>query len=110
MGEALNYLIRNSFNKLGYLAHLSANPQAEIKAVHRAIDVDDLGFSLEAGQGNQQALTEVEGHVNLMAGANRQVVLQDLVEDRFGRRLTAGRSGRSSCWWLAWSARAPSAW
>ena len=84
--DALNYLIRNSFNKLGYLTHLSANPQAEIKAVLSATDVDDLGFSLESGQGNQQALTEVEGHVNLMAGANRQVILQDLVEDRFGRR------------------------
>ncbi|WP_295430891.1 BREX system P-loop protein BrxC, partial [uncultured Thiodictyon sp.] len=86
LGEALNYLIRNSFNKLGYLAHLSANPQAEIKAVLSSTDLDDLGFSLETGQGNQQALTEVEGHVNLMAGVNRQVILHDLVEDRFGRR------------------------
>ena len=84
--EALNYLIRNSFNKLGYLSHLSANPQAEIKAVLSSTDVDDLGFSLAAGQGNQQALAEVEGHVNLMAGANRQVILQDLVDERFGRR------------------------
>ena len=86
LGEALNYLIRNSFNKLGYLTHLSANPQAEIKAVLSATDVDDLGFSLEAGQGNQQAISEVQDYVNLMAGANRQVILQDMVEDRFGRR------------------------
>uniref|UniRef100_UPI0025FD0BE6 BREX system P-loop protein BrxC n=1 Tax=uncultured Thiocystis sp. TaxID=1202134 RepID=UPI0025FD0BE6 len=84
--DALNYLIRNSFNKLGYLAHLSANPQAEIKAVLSATDVDDLGFSLEAGQGNQQALAEVQGYIQLMAGANKQVILEDLVETRFGRR------------------------
>ncbi|MBK8638067.1 MAG: BREX system P-loop protein BrxC [Chromatiaceae bacterium] len=84
--DALNYLIRNSFNKLGYLAHLSANPQAEIKAVLGATDVDDLGFSLEAGQGNQQALEELLSYVNLMASANRQMVLEDLVETRFGRR------------------------
>ena len=86
LGEALNYLIRNSFNKLGYLTHLSANPHAEIKAVLSATDVDDLGFSLQAGQGNPQALDEVQSYVNLMAAANRQVVLQDMVEDRFGRR------------------------
>ena len=84
--DALNYLIRNSFNKLGYLAHLSANPQAEIKAVLGATDVDDLGFSLEAGQGNQQALEEFLSYVNLMASANRQMILEDLVETRFGRR------------------------
>jgi len=51
-----------------------------------ATDVDDLGFSLEAGQGNQQALNEVQGYVNLMAGASRPVILQEMVEDRFGRR------------------------
>ena len=86
LGETLNYLIRNSFDKLGYLTHLSAKPQAEIKAVLSPTDVADLGFSLEAGQGNQQALDEVQGYFHLMTGANRQVILQDIVEDRFGRR------------------------
>ncbi len=86
LGDALTYLVRNSFNKLGYLSHLSVNPQAEIKAVLSATDVDDLGFSLEAGQGNRQALDEVQGYVNLMASASKQVVLEDMVEVRFGRR------------------------
>ena len=86
LGEALNYLVRNSFNKLGYLTQLAANPQAEIKAVLSTTDVDDLGFSLEAGQGNQQAISEVQDFINLMDGANRQVILQDMVDDRFGRR------------------------
>lgn len=86
MAEALTYLVRNSFNKLGYLTQLSANPQAEIKAVLSATDVDDLGFSLEAGQGNSQALDEVLDYINLMASANKQVILEDTVEARFGRR------------------------
>ena len=86
LGDALTYLVRNSFNKLGYLSHLSANPQAEIKAVLSATDVDDLGFSLEAAQGNNQALTEVQGYINLMTGASKQVILEDMVEARFGRR------------------------
>ena len=84
--EALNYLIRNSFNKLGYLTHLSANPQAEIKAVLSATDVDDLGLSLEAGQGNLQSLAEVQTYVDLMASTSKQVVLEDLVQSKFGRR------------------------
>ncbi len=86
MNEALTYLVRNSFNKLGYLSHLSANPQAEIKAVLSATDLDDLGFSLAAGQGNSQALDEVQSTLNLMASANKQVILEDMVETRFGRR------------------------
>ena len=86
LGDALTYLVRNSFNKLGYLSHLSANPQAEIKAVLSATDLDDLDFSLEAGQGNNQALDEVQGTVNLMTSANKQIVLEDMAETRFGRR------------------------
>lgn len=86
IAEGLNYLVRNSFNKLGYLTHLSANPQAEIKAVLSATDVDDLGFSLEAGQGNAQAITELVQYLELATSANRQLVLEDLVQDRFGRR------------------------
>ncbi len=86
LADALSYLIRNSFNKLGYLAKLSANPQAEIKAVLAAGDVEDLGFSLDAGQGNPQAIAEVQSYLDLMTGASRQVVLDDLVDARFGRR------------------------
>jgi len=86
VADGLNYLVRNTFNKLGYLTQLSANPQAEIKAVLSATDVDDLGFSLEAGQGNLQAINEVVQHIELAAGANRQSVLEDLVQERFGRR------------------------
>lgn len=86
IADALNYLVRNSFNKLGYLTHLSANPQAEIRAVLSASDSDDLGFSLEAGQGNQQAITELAQYADLMSQASRQMVLEDLVQERFGRR------------------------
>ena len=86
IADGLNYLVRNSFNKLGYLSRLSANPQAEIKAVLSATDVDDLGFSLEDGQGNQQAIQELTQTLELMAGANRQIILEALVQERFGRR------------------------
>jgi hypothetical protein len=51
-----------------------------------ATDVDDLGFSLEVGQGNLQAINEVAQHIELAASANRQILLEDLVQERFGRR------------------------
>ena len=51
LGQAVEYLIKNTFSKLGMIEHQSANPRAEINAVLAATDVDDLGFDLEAGQG-----------------------------------------------------------
>jgi hypothetical protein len=86
IAEGLNYLVRNSFTKLGYLSHLAANPQAEIKAVLSASDVDDLGFSLDAGQGNQAAITDLSQTIDLMSDAHHSVVLETLVRERYGRR------------------------
>ncbi|WP_177417917.1 BREX system P-loop protein BrxC [endosymbiont of Lamellibrachia barhami] len=85
LDEAVSYLVRNTFNKLGYLKHLSSNIQAEIKAVLSATDVDDLRFDLEASQSNEQALNEVLTIVTLLAAHNRQIILHELVEERFGR-------------------------
>ncbi|MFU7556808.1 hypothetical protein, partial [Pseudomonas paraeruginosa] len=31
--EALDYLVRNTFNKLGFIQHLSSDPQKEIQAL-----------------------------------------------------------------------------
>lgn len=110
VADGLNYLVRNSFNKLGYLSHLSANPQAEIKAVLSASDVDDLGFSLEAGQGNQQAIQELTQTIELMASANHAIILETLVQERFGRRPFGWRNGRWCCWWPGCCVVATSAW
>ena len=86
LDEATTYLVRNTFSKLGYLTHLSNNPQEEIRAVLSATDVDDLGFDLEAGQSNDAAVAEVLNAVNLLSSQNKQIVLHDLVEKRFGNR------------------------
>ena len=82
--EALNYLIRNTFNKLSYLKHLCTNPQAELRAILSSTDVTEL--NLDGEEGNPEALKEVLDYVTLMGSADKQVVLHDLVEEKFGRR------------------------
>ena len=86
MGQAVEYLISNSFSKLSLIEHLSSNPQAEINAVLAATDIDDLGFDLEAGQGNQKAVTDVLGYIQLMQSKSQQVVLHNMVDERYARR------------------------
>lgn len=81
---ALNYLIQNTFPKLGYLKHPSKDPQQEIRAVLAASPND--GLDLEGAEANPEALKEVSNYVSLMGSQNHRVVLYDLVTDRFGRR------------------------
>jgi hypothetical protein len=71
---------------------LDGLPQAEIKAVLAAGDVEDLGFSLDAGQGNPQAIAEALGpfFVTFMAGDAKPVRLQPLPRAAGGA--TPGRS------------------
>ena len=85
MSQAIEYLIKNTFSKLGLIEHQSTNARAEINAVLAATDVDDLGFNLEAGKGNQKAVDEVLQYIELMQSTNQQIVLHNMVEDRYGR-------------------------
>ncbi len=85
--QSLDYLIRNTFTKLGYLKHVCQDPQAEIKAVLIAPDTADQKLDLsDSAAGNPQALREVLDFVVLMDSANKKVILHDLVEVRYGRR------------------------
>ncbi len=82
--RALNYLVKNSFRKLELLKALSTNPLAEVKAVLTAVHhEDDIVVGSDPNLG---AIREVERYVALMSEANRQVILHDLIEERFGRR------------------------
>lgn len=81
LDEIVNYLITNTYNKLGYLKHRSADPLAELKAVLAADDLAQKNLALGGEEGNPQALAEVRQYLALKASAER-VLLSDVV-DRF---------------------------
>lgn len=81
LDEVVNYLITNTYNKLGYLKHRSADPLAEIKAVLAADDLAQKSLALGGEEGNPLALTELRQYLTLKASTER-VLLSDVV-DRF---------------------------
>ena len=81
LDELVNYLITNTYNKLGYLKHRCADPLAEIKAVLAADDLAQKSLVLGGEEGNPQALAEIRQYLALKATTER-VLLSDMV-DRF---------------------------
>ena len=81
LDELVNYLITNTYNKLGYLKHRCADPLAEIRAVLAADDLAQKSLVLGGEEGNPQALAEIRQYLTLKATTER-VLLSDIV-DRF---------------------------
>lgn len=84
----LSYLIENTFPKLGYLRVLKDSDDTrrqEILSVLRANDVGQQSLEIQADQANAQAIDEVRNFVSLSNAANKQVILNDLV-DKYAKR------------------------
>jgi len=81
---ALEYLIANTFSKMGYIKHLCPEPTKEIQAILRKSDVNELGLDLE--EANPQAIDDLRNYIDLCAATSKQVVMHEMIETRYGRR------------------------
>jgi hypothetical protein len=86
MNQALDYLIQNTFPKMGLLQRLNTDPQREIQAVLRSNDIAQQTLAVQTEEANPQALDEVRGYVDLCTRASRTIVLHDMIETRYGIR------------------------
>jgi hypothetical protein len=86
VGEAMEYLIGNTFAKMSYLKHLVSEPLREIQAVLRTNDIGQQTLTLQTEEGNPHAINEVRDYLRLCGSTSKQVVLQELVEERFSNR------------------------
>ena len=86
VSEALEYLIHNTFTKMGHLKHLVSEPLREIQATLRTNDIGQQTLALQTEEGNPQAIQEIRDYLRLCAQTSKQVVLHDLVEERFSNR------------------------
>jgi hypothetical protein len=59
MNEAIEYLVQNTFTKMGYLKHLNPEPLKEIQAILRSNDIGQQTLALEMEEGNKQAIDEL---------------------------------------------------
>jgi hypothetical protein len=86
LSEAMEYLVQNTFNKMGYLKHLSAEPLKELQAILRSNDTAKETALLQAGENNPEALEDLRNYLRLCSMKSQQVVLHDMLEKRYSLR------------------------
>jgi len=86
LAEALEYLITNSFSKMGYLKHLHPDPLKEIQAILRSDDVSQQALALELEENNPQAAEDLCNYIELCDLKHHAIVLYDMIEKRYAVR------------------------
>ncbi|BBO04473.1 hypothetical protein SG09_38230 [Bradyrhizobium ottawaense] len=86
LSESMEYLVQNTFNKMGYLKHLSPEPLKEMQAVLRSNDTAKETALLLAGENNPEALDDLRNYLHLSSMKSHQVVLHDMLEKRYSLR------------------------
>jgi hypothetical protein len=84
--EALEYLITNSFSKMGYLKYLHPDPLKEIQAVLRSNDVSQQTLGLNLEENNPQAIEDLRNYIELCHLKHHSVVLYDMIGKRYAVR------------------------
>ena len=84
--EALEYLISNSFFKMGYLKHFHPDPQKEIQALLRSNDVTQLTLGLKLEENNPQAMEDLRNYIDLCKLKHHALVLYDVITKRYAVR------------------------
>ncbi|RKR45950.1 BREX system P-loop protein BrxC [Paraburkholderia sp. BL17N1] len=79
LDDMLNYLVSNTYSKLGYLKVRQADPITEIRAVLSANTIGQQSIALDGEDGNALALGEMRQFLDVAAQNNR-VLLSDVTE------------------------------
>jgi hypothetical protein len=86
LDEALEYLIANTFSKMGYLKHLCTEPLKEIQAVLRSNDVSQQTLVLTLEESNPEAIQDLRNYIQLCDMKHHQIVLYDMIQKRYALR------------------------
>ena len=86
LSEAMEYLIQNTFNKMGYLKRLRDEPLKEIQAVLRSNDIGQHNLGMDMPENNPQATEDLRSYIELCTKTSRQIVLFDMVATRYANR------------------------
>jgi len=78
--RALDYLIDNTFPKMGYIEHPCVNPQAEVQSVLRHDDTTQHAFDLNLPDNNPRAARDVREYISLCAMQSKQMVMHEIIE------------------------------
>ena len=106
LDEALEYLVTNTFTRMGYLKHL--NPDPPRRSRRSSGRTTSASRRSPPREGTSRRSTTC-GTPRPVAGQNKPIVLHDLIEKRYAIRPTAGRTRKYCSWWPACSSWARSA-
>lgn len=84
--EALDYLIDNTFNKMGWLKTLHDEPRKEIQQILRSDDVAQLLLDVPHPKSNSQAIEDLRHYIDLCTQTSKQIVLYELIYSRYAVR------------------------
>ena len=85
-GESLEYLVKNTFTKMGHLVSICEHPAREIQAVLRSNDIEQQAMLVNLPESNPEALDDIKKYIDLSMSASRQVTLYDMIEGRYAKR------------------------
>lgn len=84
--EAMEYLITNTFSKMGYLKRLHSEPQRELQAILRSNDVSSQALDFDIEDPNAQAIEDLRYYIELSESKHRAIPLYDMVQKRYALR------------------------
>ena len=86
LGEAMEYLIQNTFTKMSYLKTLRDEPLKEIQAVLRSDDIGQPNLDMDMPESNPQATEDLRDYIELCTKTSRQIILFDMLTERYAKR------------------------
>lgn len=86
LDELMAYLVQNTFSKMSYIKKVNENPLPETQAILRANDVQQQSLAIQTDETNPQALDDLRSYIELCTKTSRQIVLYELVNDRYANR------------------------
>ncbi len=86
LGEAMEYLIQNTFTKMSYLKTLRDDPLKEIQAVLRSNDIGQHNIGLDMPESNPRAIEDIRSYIELCTKTSRRIVLFDMIATRYANR------------------------
>jgi len=87
--DALEYLITNTFNKMGYLRNVHDTPERalqEMQAVLRTNDIGQQTLAMQMEEHNPEAIADLRSYVDLCTRTSRQMVVHEMIEKRYAVR------------------------
>ena len=65
LDDALEYLVTNTFSKMGYIKRLNPDPPKEIQAILRSNDIGQQTLALQMEESNPQAVEDLRNYIDL---------------------------------------------